>query len=446
MSAIMNPAPSPGAPPPLPASAPAGAPEQPSHRKWWIAAAVALAAIAGYALWSRQQIDPEKTVSVLPVRTAKVTLGNLDTTVRVTGQTSARLFANVTVPTFRGSEGRSLVIERMAKSGVPVKQGQELVAIDGQVMQDRIDDVQANVIQADGDIRKRHAEQEVEWTSLQQNLKVARADLDKSRVDARASEVRSLIDQELMKLSLEENEARHKELLEEAKLKRLSQASELKILEITRDRHAKRRDRYRNDLKKFLINAPMDGLAVVQSVFRGGDFTPLLEGDQVYPGQLLVKVVNTNSMQIEGTINQAGSGDFRLGQEARIHLDAFPGLVLPGKINSIGAIAVGGFRQQAYIRNIPVKIAIQGSDPRLIPDLSAAADVLISRQENQKLMPLGALVEENGKGFAWVKNTAGQFEKRELETGNRNGVQIAVVGGLNAGDEVALNYQPPKKS
>ncbi len=97
-------------------------------------------------------------------------------------------------------------------------------------------------------------------------------------------------------------------------------------------------------------------------------------------------------------------------------------------------------RQQAFVRTIPVRIMIDELDPRVIPDLSASADVLVSKQENATMVPLGAIRKEHGKEYAYVKD-GGKFVTREVKIGTQNDIVGAVESGLKSGDEVALNYE-----
>ncbi len=439
MSALLNPVP----PAPTPQAQPsAPVPEKKSARPaWWWALGLIMVAAVVAVLWNRSTEETVARQAVVLTKTAKVVAGPLEQSVRVSGQTSARDFVNVTAPRLAGPEAnRPLIIQTLVKSGVFVKKGDLLVEIDGQSLADHIDDVQSTVLQAEADVRKRKAEQEVEWENLQQNVRLAKAELDKLRADARAAEVRTVIDQELIKLAVEESEAKYRQLLEETKLKQVSQGSETRILGFTQERHTRHRDRHKRDITRFTIRSPIDGLAVVQTVWRGGEFVAIGEGDQVSPGQLIVKVVNPKSMQVEATINQAESGRFRLGQEAKVTLDAYPGLQLRGRVDSIGAIAVSGFRQQAYIRNIPVRIQVLDQHDKLIPDLSAAAQVIIGRQDSANLVPLAA-VRTNGQESVVYVRQGEQFVPRKVLLGQRNEIQAAVTAGLSAGDEVALNYE-----
>lgn len=441
MSALLNPVPTPkpSAPP-----APPPAVKKKATPKWVVVAMLAALIVAGIETWQTLRRRAEhQTAATAAVRTAKVTQGPLDVSLRVSGTIAARQYANVTAPRMTGPESeRPLLLMKLAATGTMVKKGEVIAVIDGQAMQDHIDDVHSTVLQSEADLRKRAAEQKIEYENLVQTARVAKADLDKVRVDARALEVRTAIDQELIKLSVEEAEARYKQLAEELNLKRVSQASEAKILDFTRERHTRHRDRHRKDLTRFTITSPMDGMAVVQTVWRSGEFTAISEGDQTFPGQLIMKVVDPRDMHIEANVSQTDISFVRLGQTAQVHLDAFPGLDLTGKVDAIGAMAVGGMRQNAYIRNVPVRIRIDGSHPKVIPDLSASADIRISRTEDATIVPRSAVHEDGDVRFVYVRGPKG-FERRDIQLGKQNATHAAVLAGVSAGEEVALNYEPP---
>jgi HlyD family secretion protein len=420
-------------PPPQPAG--------PSPRrpwKWLILLVIAAAAGIGLYQWAKAK-PQQNAVAVPAARTAKVTSGTLERVARLSGQTSARNFANITAPLLRGPEMRgNLVILKLASSGAFVKKGDVVLELDAQSVQDHLDDINDTVQAAEGDIRKRKAEQQIEWDQLQQTLRVSKAEFDKARLDYQAAEVRTDIERQLLKLSLDEAEAQYKQAQNDINFKKQAHAAELRILELTRDRHIRHRDRHVGDLKRFTIHAPMDGLAVMQTVFRGGEMLQIQQGDQVFPGQQIMKIVQPKSMQVEAAVNQAESSQFRIGQKARITLDGFPGVEVPGQIYAIGALATRSWRDQYYIRNIPVRFTLDTQDPRIIPDLSASAMVLLEKADNATIVPLAAVRTENGKTVAYVR-AGDTFEARPIQLSLRNDTHAAVVAGLQAGDEVRLN-------
>src|SRR5262249_22868898 len=129
---------------------------------------------------------------------------------------------------------------------------------------------------------------------------------------------------------------------------------------------------------------------------------------------------------------------FRIGQEARVNLDAFPDLHFKGKVYSVGALAIGGWRQNYYIRNVPVRIEILGADPQLIPDLSASADGVVEQQSRALQVPLAALKDEKDAKVVYVKAANG-FERRVVEVGSSNNLNAIVTSGLTDGDEVRID-------
>jgi multidrug efflux pump subunit AcrA (membrane-fusion protein) len=376
---------------------------------------------------------------------AKVSTGPIDKVVRVTGSTQARDFASVSAPMMRGPDsGRALILTFLAKGGTIVKKGDVVAQIDAQAMKDHVDDINSQVIQADTDVKKRKAEQAIDWENLQQTLREAKATLDKARLDASASEVRTKIDEEILKLAVEEAEASLKQLQQDLKTKQAAYRAEIRILELTRERHQRHRDRHKVDVERFTIRAAMDGMVVIQTIWRMGEYVQIAEGDQVSPGQPFMKIVNPSSMLVDASISQVGSDEIRLGQPAVVHFDAFPDLKLKAKVYSMGAMATGGWRQNYYLRTLPVRLQIEEMDKRVIPDLSAAADILVEHKENQVRIPLEAVVQRDGKSYVYV--WLGQrYELREVKLGFSSSTFASVLGGLKVGEEIALAEPPAEQ-
>jgi multidrug resistance efflux pump len=271
--------------------------------------------------------------------------------VRIAGQTSARNFTTVMVPVFRGPDsGRVLTLMKAAKPGSFVKKGDVVAEFDPQSLRDHIDDVNDTVQQAENDIKKKKADQEVEWETLQQSLRVAKADLDKARLEYKTAEVKTNIERELLKLDVSEAEEAYGELQRDLANKKASDRAELRMVEITTARQKLHLGNHVHDLGRFIMRAPMDGLVVMLQMWSGGEMRQIQVGDQVEPGRQFMKIVDPSSMQLDAQVSQADSSQFRVGQTASIGLDAFPELQFHGRIYSIGALAVKGIWDTYYIR------------------------------------------------------------------------------------------------
>ena len=119
---------------------------------------------------------------------------------------------------------------------------------------------------------------------------------------------------------------------------------------------------------------------------------------------------------------------------------AFAGMVMHGKVESVGALAVGtGFSNQ-WVHSIPVRISIQGNDPRLFPDLTASADVVIGEHPDGLLIPREAVQEKDGKSLVYVKQ-GDALASREVEIGAYGTTEVSILSGLSEGEQVALQPQ-----
>ncbi|HLF80379.1 MAG TPA: HlyD family efflux transporter periplasmic adaptor subunit, partial [Anaerolineales bacterium] len=360
----------------------------------------------------------------------------------------AKAFAVIVAPRMmgRGEGSAGMILMKLTSPGSRVKKGDVIAEFDRQWQLRRIDDEQAQVVQAEADISKRKAEIAILRQAAVQSLKQAQAEMEKARLDVKTIEVRSAIDAEKLKLAVEETTARHKQLAAEVPLREASFAAEVKALEYKRDRAVIDKQRAERNADKMLIKAPMDGVVVMMTTFRGNQPGTVQEGDQVYPGSQFMQVIEPREMIVNGTVNQAESQHFHLGQQAEIRLDAYPNESWPGRLISLGALATGsagmrgpgGGARALFVRNIPVRFRIDAADPRIIPDLSASGSVLLERQPNAVLAPQEAFQVRDGKIWAQVRRSPGAWESREVKLGGTNGTQALVLAGLREGEEVVL--------
>jgi multidrug efflux pump subunit AcrA (membrane-fusion protein) len=134
-----------------------------------------------------------------------------------------------------------------------------------------------------------------------------------------------------------------------------------------------------------------------------------------------------------------------------VRLDAYPDLVLPGEVTAIGALASaggGGGRsfsrggREEWVRGVEIQIAIREHDERIIPDLSASADILLSEQPDQLIIPRGA-IQQRGDGTSVVQVRQGErFLPREVQLGAMNATHAVVLEGLSESEVIALEEVP----
>ncbi|HSW50445.1 MAG TPA: efflux RND transporter periplasmic adaptor subunit [Bryobacteraceae bacterium] len=419
---------------------------RPGGRRWLPLLALAGVLFAGWGayLLANRPVQAQKAAALEVVPTAVARTGVLAQTLRLTGQTSARRYASIIVARFRGQPGmgRGLVLTKLAEGGTLAKTGDVVAELDSEDMQTTIDDLKSTIDQSVLNLERQKAQLALDWQNLEQTLCSAKANWDRAALDYRKADVLTPIEQEILRLAMEQAEAEFKQQQQSLGYKKVSQEAQLRVSEMALQRQQLRYERSLSDLKGFTFRAPMDGLVVVQSVERsGGTTAQYAAGDTVNPGRAFLRIVDTSSMQVEAAVSQAEATALRVGQPVKVTLDAFPELEFTGSVYSVGAMARPSMFESYYVRTVPVNILIKGQDPRLIPDLSAAAEVLLARDEGNVLVPLEAIQTEGDRTFVYVRKGP-QFEKRYVEIGLRGNIDAAVTSGLNAGDRVALSKPP----
>jgi HlyD family secretion protein len=367
------------------------------------------------------------------VRTAEIRRGALQQTIRIEGATNATRGVIVTTPRLQMPEsGREMAILSLPLAGARVREGDLVVELDSQSLRDHIDDVRDMVQDRENNLTKRQVELELASENLEQRLRVAQAQLDKARLDLRTLEVRSVIRQQVMRLAAEEAEANLERLNSERTILAESHRANLRGVEIQRDLELMHINRHIKDLARYKIYSPMDGLAILSTMRqRGGDEVTIAVGDQVRPGQPIVRVVDTSSLELEAPVNQTDAARFDVGQLATVGFDAYPGIVFRGRVASIGAIAsMPGRREQFYVRTVPVRLQLLDHDDRILPDMTAWADVVVESEDDALIAPASAVEEQDGKHYVHVESSRG-FERREVRLGAMSHTEVALVEGVS---------------
>lgn len=351
-----------------------------------------------------------------------------------------------------GSSDFMQVLQNVTMPGKIVQKGEVVAEFDTQYQQVRLDDQRSDLEQSERGMKTLEVQLEVSRSQNQFALHQARAVVDKAKLDLRTTPVLSQIQSERLKLALEEAEAQLKQLQVEEPLRRSSEAAELKQAQIQLATTRNELKRAEENVEKMRMKAPMDGMVVMQKIMAGSEFRQIQQGDQLFPGQLFMQIVDPNSMLVAASVNQADVELIRVGARAHLRFDAYPGLVLPGKVISIGAVPRSGGMRADHMKEIPVYLKIDKMDERVIPDLSVSADVVVANEPEGVIVGLESVFYDQGapaRPFVYVK-TANGFERRHVELGLRNNVKARVVNGLKAGETVALEppavKTPPKKT
>jgi multidrug resistance efflux pump len=294
--------------------------------------------------------------------------------IRLSGTVEAVQARTVTVPRLQGPFA-PLVMVSLVPAGTRVSPGDPLVAFDRQQQERDAFDRRAELVNLEGDIRKKLSEQTALEAKDQTELSAAEHDVARAELEVRKNDLIPRIDAEKNTLALEQARARYEQLKTTYTLKRTAAAADLEILEIRRDR-AERALRYAEDNARLMeVRAPFAGLVVIKRVYRSGAFVEVAAGDEVRPGTPIVDIVDTSMMRVRARVNQADIGLIRAGQHARIGLDGFPDLIFEGLVEQVTPLATSSRLSQA-VRSFTAVISIDGTHPQLLPDLTASVEIV----------------------------------------------------------------------
>ena len=335
-----------------------------------------------------------------------------------------------------------LVLQKTVAPGSKVKKGQAVAEFDRVNMSNRLDDYRASVAQTEAAVKRMKAELEVGRKAHDQQVATAKADVDKAKLDLKAAPVLGTMDTERLKLALEEAEARYAELVAETKFVNIGYEASANNAEMDLAQARLELKRAEANVDRMEIKSPIDGLTVMQQTFRGSEFAPIQDGDQLFPGQPFMQIVNTSGLIVNATVNQVDVERVRLGQKARIRFDAYPDLEVMGHVYAIAAITKAGGMRGNFVKEVPVQIQLDQMDPRIIPDLSVSVDVVTDTEEQATIAPLNAIFhDESGRSVLYVKKDD-DWEKRPVETGLANNISVVVKSGVRPGEIVSV-INPP---
>jgi len=370
-------------------------------------------------------------------RTATVERRDFFHSVRVHAIVEAVESHTIAAPRLSGQGLNTLIITRLVKNGSTVHQGDVLVEFDRQAQLKNVLDKEAEYKGLVAQIGKKEAEQAAARAADETELKKAEDALKTAELEVKKNEIVSRIDAEKNLQNLEQARATYQQLTQTFDLKRQAAKAELRVLQIQRDRALIAMKWSQSNTSKMLVHASMDGVAVINSMWKGGTMSDVQEGDEVRAGFPFMQVVNPARMQVRARVNQADIDQLRMGQDVHIGLDAYPELGFAGKVESIAAVAqTSAFSTKT--RNLVVIFSINGTDPKLLPDLSAAVDIQLDRQPDALVAPRDTILAENGRKFVLAKNGSG-FEKREVKLGGVNDVDQVITSGVEKGAVLLRN-------
>jgi HlyD family secretion protein len=293
---------------------------------------------------------------------------------RLTGTTEAVHMRSMVAPMLSGEHVGTLTVTKLAASGSRVHTDDLLAEFDRQAQMREYVAKQAEYVDFANKTAEAQAKEVADRAKDETEIGQAESALSKAQLEMQKVELLSKIDTEKAEETLEEAKATLQQLRTTFDLKRQAAQAGIRLLEIQRDRAKQVMDHAQANAAMMQIRSPIDGIVVLNTIWKEGKMGEVQEGDQVHPGIAFMQVVDPSQMQVHASVNQEDFLVLHVGLPARIHLDAYPELVFSGKLEEMAPIARSG-DFSSKLRAFAVVFSIVGNDARLMPDLSAAVDV-----------------------------------------------------------------------
>ena len=155
--------------------------------------------------------------------------------------------------------------------------------------------------------------------------------------------------------------------------RKLAEEASVKVLELKRRRQEVALDRIRSNLDRLVIRAPQSGMVAHENTWRSGSMGPPQEGDQMWPGQAVLRIFDPSSMVVDAAVNEPDMAALAGPARAALYLDAYPGVEFEAELMTASPVATAGL--DSPVRAFSARFRVVSIDPRLLPDLSAALEL-----------------------------------------------------------------------
>jgi HlyD family secretion protein len=320
-----------------------------------IAAAVALVAIVALAAWL---LRPKAAAE--PYRTAPVERGEIVRSVSASGTLQALVTVQV------GSQLSGQIKEVLVDFNTPVKKGQLLAIVDPSTYQSRAQ-------QSSADLNAQQASLQQQQAGLRQ----AEAELELQRENYQRS--KTLTEKGwLAQAALDQAEAAYKKAQAAIGVSRAQIGAQ--AARIGQSRAALNANQL--DVSRTRIVSPIDGVVVSRAVDPGQTVAASLQVSTLF--QI---AQDLSKLQVKILVDEADIGQVREGQRVTFSVDAFPDETFTGIVTQVR-------KQPETSQNVVAYSVIAEADNRggrLLPGMTANADIVIAQQRNVLKVPSAAL-------------------------------------------------------
>jgi HlyD family secretion protein len=185
-----------------------------------------------------------------------------------------------------------------------------------------------------------------------------------------------------------------------------------------------------------VVTAPISGY-VLERITQIGEMVVPLGSFQ--SGTVLFKMADMNNLVFRGTVDEIDVGRLKAGAEVTILVGALPDVRMTGRVTRI---SLRSRRQDQASQGggsvgFPVEIAITDlNGAQLRAGYSASAEITVRRADDVLLVPERVITYAGDTATVMLQRAGGVGERRVIQIGVSDAVNVQVVSGLKEGERV----------
>ncbi|MBI1321395.1 MAG: HlyD family efflux transporter periplasmic adaptor subunit [Candidatus Hydrogenedens sp.] len=214
----------------------------------------------------------------------------------------------------------------------------------------------------------------------------------------------------------------------------------LKSAEAQYELQSRRKRELEEQIEKCVIHATKTGLVVYGAGPNDSwrDDIRIEEGASVRERQIIITIPDTSVMKVGIKVHESYVKKVKVGQKARIRVDAYPNESLVGEVTKIGVLPDSQNRwSNPDLKVYATDIVIKGTHDWLKPGMTAEVEVIIEQLSDVTYAPLQAINPTLDGPVVFVKTALGE-ERRSVKTGEFNDTFIEIKDGVEQGEVVLL--------
>jgi cobalt-zinc-cadmium efflux system membrane fusion protein len=145
--------------------------------------------------------------------------------------------------------------------------------------------------------------------------------------------------------------------------------------------------------------------------------------------QPLCTIADITSVWALGDIYEKDLTGAKIGEEAQVTLDAYPGKTWVGRVAVVSDVV------DPATRTLHVRVVLPNPDGRIKPAMFGSIRVLRSTS-NGILVPATAVIREAANSYVFVGKGNGHFERRAVRLGRTVDGSLEILSGMNPGDTI----------